>query len=53
MDVATAAVVGAGLMGHAIAQELAAAGRRVVLQDVTTDALAEAMEGIRRIDSDG
>ena len=46
VGVASAAVVGAGTMGHGISQVLAMAGARVVLVDRTTE-LAE--EGIRRV----
>jgi 3-hydroxybutyryl-CoA dehydrogenase len=41
------AVVGAGLMGHGIAQELALAGYEVGLHDQGEDQLARAMENIR------
>src|SRR4051794_3804535 len=39
-------VIGAGLMGSGIAQVSAAAGHRVVLRDVTDDALARARSSI-------
>ncbi len=41
------AVIGSGLMGSGIAQVAATAGHRVVLRDVTDDALARAVTGIR------
>ncbi len=40
------AVVGAGLMGHGIAQEFAVAGYDVALHDVSEERLARALEGI-------
>jgi 3-hydroxybutyryl-CoA dehydrogenase len=42
------AVIGSGLMGSGIAQVAATAGHRVVLRDVTDEALARAVAGIRR-----
>ena len=41
------AVIGAGLMGSGIAQVSAQAGYEVVLRDVTDEALARGMDGIR------
>jgi 3-hydroxyacyl-CoA dehydrogenase len=41
------AVVGAGLMGHGIAQEFALAGYEVRLQDLTKEHLQQAMVSIR------
>jgi 3-hydroxybutyryl-CoA dehydrogenase len=41
------AVVGAGLMGAGIAQVAAVAGHEVVLRDVTTDAIARGLDGIK------
>ncbi len=43
------AVVGAGLMGHGIAQIFSLAGRQVVLTDANADALPKAKEGIAHI----
>jgi 3-hydroxybutyryl-CoA dehydrogenase len=40
------AVVGAGLMGHGIAQEFAAAGYQVKMHDLTDDALHQAQQRI-------
>jgi 3-hydroxybutyryl-CoA dehydrogenase len=42
------AVVGAGFMGHAIAQEFALAGHAVALHDLTLERLAQAVQGIER-----
>ena len=42
-EIKTVGVVGAGQMGRGIAQVLAAAGWRVLLVDVTEDALEEAV----------
>ena len=44
----TLAVVGAGLMGSGIAQVAAVAGHRVVLRDVTDEALARGLGGIEK-----
>lgn len=41
------AVIGAGLMGHGIAQEFAAAGKVVTLHDVSPDLLRNVRAGIR------
>jgi 3-hydroxyacyl-CoA dehydrogenase len=41
-------VIGGGLMGHAIAQELATAGHPVQLVDLSGEALARATERIRQ-----
>ena len=46
-DIRTVVVVGAGLMGHGIALELAAAGYDVRLHDLTADALEKAMADVR------
>jgi 3-hydroxybutyryl-CoA dehydrogenase len=48
MPAQSIAVIGAGLMGHAIAQELATAGHPVQLVDVSVEALSRAMERIRQ-----
>jgi 3-hydroxybutyryl-CoA dehydrogenase len=42
------AVLGAGTMGHGIAQVAALAGYRVILRDVDRDALARAVQAIER-----
>jgi 3-hydroxybutyryl-CoA dehydrogenase len=42
------AVIGAGLMGHGIAQEFAVAGFSVCLYDLTEEILQKALENIRR-----
>jgi 3-hydroxybutyryl-CoA dehydrogenase len=42
------AVLGAGTMGHGIAQVAAAAGYAVVMRDVNTDALARGVQSIER-----
>jgi 3-hydroxybutyryl-CoA dehydrogenase len=42
------AVLGAGTMGHGIAQVAAAAGYAVVMRDVNTDALASGVQSIER-----
>ncbi|MSP12922.1 MAG: 3-hydroxyacyl-CoA dehydrogenase family protein [Chloroflexi bacterium] len=47
-DIKTIAVVGAGLMGHGIAQEFALAGYEVHLNDVSAERLQQAREGIRK-----
>ncbi len=44
----TIGVVGAGTMGHGIAQVAAAAGYRVVMRDVDQDSLARGISGIER-----
>lgn len=44
----TIGVIGGGLMGHAIAQELATAGHSVQLVDVSGEALSRALERIRQ-----
>lgn len=46
-DIRRVAVVGAGLMGHGIALELAAAGYDVRLHDLTEEVLKGAMENVR------
>ncbi len=43
------AVVGAGLMGAGIAQWLAGRGQRVVLKDISPDALSKGMQSIGKI----
>ncbi len=45
---ARVAVIGAGLMGHGIAQVFAVAGHAVTLQDVRAEGLAPAVESVRR-----
>ncbi len=47
-EIRNVAVVGAGLMGHSIAQEFAVAGYRVSLNDVSEERLDEARERIRQ-----
>jgi 3-hydroxybutyryl-CoA dehydrogenase len=47
-EIRTVAVIGAGLMGHGIALELALAGLRVRVQDVSQENLGKAMTEIRR-----
>ena len=47
-DIRNVAVVGAGLMGHSIAQEYAVAGCRVSLNDVSEERLDHARERIRQ-----
>ena len=44
----TVAVIGAGTMGHGIAQVAAAAGYRVTLRDVDRDSLARGIQNIER-----
>jgi 3-hydroxybutyryl-CoA dehydrogenase len=44
----TIGVIGAGTMGHGIAQVAAAAGYRVVLRDVDRDCLAKGIQSIER-----
>ncbi len=44
----TVAVVGAGLMGHGIAQVFARAGHAVVLTDPSPDSLSAALESVRQ-----
>ena len=44
----TIAVLGAGTMGHGIAQVAAAAGYKVILRDVEKDALARGIQSIER-----
>lgn len=44
----TVAVIGAGTMGHGIAQVAAAAGYRVILRDVDRDTLAHGIRAIER-----
>ncbi|HEX8847447.1 MAG TPA: 3-hydroxyacyl-CoA dehydrogenase family protein [Pyrinomonadaceae bacterium] len=46
--VETIAVLGAGTMGHGIAQVAAMAGYRVILRDVERDALVRAVQSIER-----
>ncbi|OHD25891.1 MAG: hypothetical protein A2V99_17135 [Spirochaetes bacterium RBG_16_67_19] len=48
MPAKTIGVIGGGLMGHAIAQELATAGHPVRLVDVSDEALSRAMDRIRQ-----
>ena len=47
-DIQKIAVVGAGLMGHSIAQEFAVAGCQVALNDVSEERLGHARERIRQ-----
>lgn len=47
-DIRNIAVVGAGLMGHSIAQEFAVSGYRVFLNDVSEERLTDARERIRQ-----
>jgi 3-hydroxybutyryl-CoA dehydrogenase len=44
----TIGVIGAGTMGHGIAQVAAAAGYKVLLRDVDRDSLARGIQGIER-----
>jgi 3-hydroxybutyryl-CoA dehydrogenase len=46
--VETVAVLGAGTMGHGIAQVAAAAGYKVILRDVDRDSLARGIQAIER-----
>jgi 3-hydroxybutyryl-CoA dehydrogenase len=48
-DINRISVVGAGLMGHGIAQVFASAGREVTLTDAQADALPRARQGISAI----
>ncbi|MFN8176953.1 MAG: 3-hydroxybutyryl-CoA dehydrogenase [bacterium] len=48
MEYANTGVVGAGTMGHGIAQVLAASGRRVRLVDVDAVALSRGLDAIRK-----
>lgn len=47
-SVESIAVIGAGTMGHGIAQVAAAAGYRVILRDLDRDALARGVQAIER-----
>lgn len=47
-DIKRIAVVGAGLMGHGIAQEFALAGYEVYMQDLTEEKLQQATDNIRK-----
>ena len=47
-DINNIAVIGAGLMGHGIAQEFACAGYHVCLHDITDDLLHNAREQVGR-----
>lgn len=47
-EIRNIAVVGAGLMGHSIAQEFAVSGYRVSLNDVSEERLTDARERIRQ-----
>lgn len=47
-DIRNISVIGAGLMGHGIAQEFALAGFKVALHDVSDEKLSQAEENIRR-----
>ena len=46
-EIRRVAVIGAGLMGHGIAQEFAVAGYEVALNDVSEERLARAIEAMR------
>jgi 3-hydroxyacyl-CoA dehydrogenase len=46
MEVRTIAMIGAGVMGHGIAQVLATAGYDVRLYDIRAEALTAALERI-------
>ena len=46
--IATIAVIGAGTMGHGIAQVAAAAGYRVILRDLDRETLARGIQSIER-----
>lgn len=46
--IASMAVIGAGTMGHGIAQVAAAAGYRVILRDLDRDSLARGIRAIER-----
>jgi 3-hydroxybutyryl-CoA dehydrogenase len=46
--IATIAVIGAGTMGHGIAQVAAAAGYRVILRDLDRESLAKGIRAIER-----
>ena len=48
MSIETIAVIGAGTMGHGIAQVAAAAGFRVLLNDVDRESLARGVSAIER-----
>jgi len=47
-SVETIGVIGAGTMGHGIAQVSAAAGYKVILRDLDTDSLARGIQAIER-----
>ncbi len=47
-EIRTVAVLGAGTMGHGIAQVAAAAGFRVLLRDVSREFVEKGLAGIRR-----
>ena len=47
-SVETIAVIGAGTMGHGIAQVAAASGFRVLLSDVDREALARGVQSIEK-----
>jgi len=47
-SIETVGVIGAGTMGHGIAQVAAGAGYKVLLRDVDRDSLARGIEGIER-----
>ena len=47
-DIRSVAVIGAGLMGHGIAQEFALAGLRVGLHDVSEEKLQQALASVQR-----
>jgi len=47
-DIKNVAVIGAGLMGHGIAQEFAMAGYKVGINDLSEDLLNKAMDDVQR-----
>jgi 3-hydroxybutyryl-CoA dehydrogenase len=48
MEIVSVGVVGAGQMGNGIAHVLALAGYRVLLTDVSPDALGRALDVVRK-----
>ncbi|MBS3817772.1 MAG: 3-hydroxybutyryl-CoA dehydrogenase, partial [Candidatus Thermoplasmatota archaeon] len=48
MDIERIGVVGAGTMGHGIAQVSAATGYEVVIRDIKQEFLDEGMKGIKK-----
>ncbi len=47
MEIHTIGVIGAGQMGHGIAQVAAVAGYEVILQDISADAVQAGVQGVR------